>query len=60
MPASKKIQDSIKRSSWIRKMFEEGNERKSKFGAENVFDFCLGNPSLEPPLKFKEVGMKVS
>ena len=55
MPASKKIQDSIERSSWIRKMFEEGNMRKAKFGAENVFDFSLGNPNLEPPPKFREV-----
>ena len=55
MPASKKIQDSIERSSWIRKMFEEGNTRKAKFGAENVFDFSLGNPNLEPPMRFKQV-----
>ncbi len=55
MPASKKIQASIERSSWIRKMFEEGNIRKAKFGAENVFDFSLGNPNLEPPPRFREV-----
>ncbi len=55
MPASKKIQDSIERSSWIRKMFEEGNTRKAKFGEENVFDFSLGNPNLEPPMRFKQV-----
>ena len=55
MPASKKIQASIERSSWIRKMFEEGNERRAKFGAENVFDFSLGNPNLEPPGRFKQV-----
>ncbi len=53
MSASKKIQASIEKSSWIRKMFEEGNLRKAKFGAENVFDFSLGNPNLEPPAKFK-------
>ncbi len=55
MPASKKIQESLKRSSFIRKMFEEGNALKGKYGAENVFDFSLGNPNLEPPAKFKEV-----
>ena len=33
----KNIQDSIERSSWIRKMFEEGHARKAKFGEENVF-----------------------
>ena len=55
MSASGKIQESIKRSSWIRKMFEEGKIRKAKYGEDNVFDFSLGNPSLEPPLKFKQV-----
>ncbi|MBW1901227.1 MAG: pyridoxal phosphate-dependent aminotransferase [Deltaproteobacteria bacterium] len=55
MAVSKKIQASMDRSSWIRRMFEEGEERKAKFGAENVFDFSLGNPNLEPPPRFKQV-----
>ena len=55
MPASKKIQGFIEKSSWIRKMFEEGHLRKAKFGTENVFDFSLGNPNLEPPKKFQQV-----
>jgi aspartate aminotransferase len=55
MPTSTKIQAAIERSSWIRKMFEEGIARKAKYGADNVFDFSLGNPNLEPPAKFKEV-----
>ncbi|MFH1490142.1 MAG: pyridoxal phosphate-dependent aminotransferase [Pseudomonadota bacterium] len=54
MTISKKTQASIEKSSWIRKMFEEGASRKAKFGTENVFDFSLGNPNLEPPLKFRE------
>jgi len=55
MPASKKIQTSIEKSSWIRKMFEEGAKRKAEFGAENVSDFSLGNPNLEPPTRFKQI-----
>ena len=55
MTLAKKVQASIERSSWIRKMFEEGIKRKAEFGAENVFDFSLGNPDLEPPPKLKEV-----
>lgn len=35
----------------IRKMFEEGVILKKKFGAENVYDFSLGNPDLEPPVQ---------
>jgi len=54
MSVAKKIQVSMEKSSWIRKMFEEGIARKAKFGAENVFDFSLGNPNLEPPLNFKK------
>lgn len=57
---SKKIQASIDKSSWIRKMFEEGIARKAKYGEENVFDFSLGNPNLEPPPKFKQVLMALS
>jgi aspartate aminotransferase len=55
MAVSQRIQGAMERSSWIRKMFEEGNERKAKYGAENVFDFSLGNPNLEPPVKFKQI-----
>lgn len=33
----------------IRKMFEEGALLKQKYGEENVYDFSLGNPDLDPP-----------
>lgn len=52
---SKKIEASIDRSSWIRKMFEEGIKLKKKFGEENVFDFSLGNPIVPPPKKFEDL-----
>jgi aspartate aminotransferase len=35
-------------------MFEEGAELKKKYGADNVFDFSIGNPDLEPPPAFHE------
>jgi aspartate aminotransferase len=60
MAVAKKIQVSMEKSSWIRKMFEEGIARKAKFGAENVFDFSLGNPNLEPPVKFKKTLIDLS
>ncbi|BBF45174.1 biosynthetic aromatic amino acid aminotransferase alpha [Lachnospiraceae bacterium KM106-2] len=44
----------VENSSVIRKMFEEGNEMAKQYGAENVFDFSLGNPSVEPPKEVKE------
>ena len=52
MAISKKMQDFAKSASWIRKMFEEGARLKGQFGAENVFDFSLGNPDLSPPPEF--------
>lgn len=55
MTVSKKIQGFIEKSSWIRKMFEEGHARVKRYGAENVFDFSLGNPNLEPPDSFREI-----
>lgn len=55
MSISEKIRVSIERSSWIRKMFEEGARRKAQYGAENVFDFSLGNPNLEPPPKVRQI-----
>ena len=46
---SKSIADQIGNASWIRRMFEEGNELRRRFGADRVFDFSLGNPDLPPP-----------
>jgi aspartate aminotransferase len=52
MTIAKKIDSFMSKSSWIRKMFEEGARLKAEHGAENVFDFSLGNPNLPPPEKF--------
>lgn len=38
-----------KKSSVIREIFEYGKKRKSEIGAENVYDFSLGNPSIPAP-----------
>ena len=35
--------------SVIREIFEYSKKRATEIGAENVFDFSLGNPSVEPP-----------
>ena len=55
MTVAKKIEDTLSRSSWIRRMFEEGAELKRIHGPENVYDFSLGNPNLPPPPRFREV-----
>ena len=51
---NEKIKESLANSSMIRRMFEVGIELKKKYGADNVFDFSLGNPDLPPPPQVKE------
>ncbi|KAF0187571.1 MAG: aspartate/tyrosine/aromatic [Desulfobulbaceae bacterium] len=55
MSISDKMRAFAEKSSWIRKMFEEGAKMKAQFGAENVFDFSLGNPDVPPPPEFTTV-----
>jgi aspartate aminotransferase len=43
------IREKLERASWIRRMFEEGARLRQERGADNVFDFTLGNPDVEPP-----------
>ncbi len=40
-------------SSIIREIFSYGLERKAQIGAENVFDFSIGNPSVPAPASVK-------
>jgi aspartate aminotransferase len=54
MAISKKVKAAMEDSSWVRRMFEEGEELKRLHGASNVFDFSLGNPDLEPPASLKK------
>lgn len=46
---SNKMVNFVKNSSAIRAMFEEGNRLAKLYGAENVFDFSLGNPNVPAP-----------
>ena len=54
MSISHSIRESMVKGSWIRQMFEAGARLKAEHGAENVFDFSLGNPILEPPEQVHE------
>ena len=49
MTIATKIETILHRSSWIRKMFEEGARLKAAHGADKVFDFSLGNPNITAP-----------
>ncbi len=59
MSISAKIKEYMENASWIRKMFEQGLELKTKYGADKVFDFSLGNPNLEPPDEVHKAILKV-
>lgn len=50
---SKKMENMVANSSAIRAMFEEGNRLAGIYGAENVYDFSLGNPNVPAPESVK-------
>lgn len=56
---SDKMKDLAANSSVIRAMFEEGKKMAAVHGAENVYDFSLGNPSVEPPEAVKQAMIEV-
>ncbi len=60
MAIANRVQRAIEGSSWIRRMFEEGAALIAEHGAENVFDFTLGNPSVEPPEAFHQELLKMA
>ena len=56
MLSEKMVQLGTNRSV-IRDLFEYGNKRKAEIGAENVFDFSIGNPSVPAPECVKEAAI---
>ena len=54
------IKSALSSSSMIRKMFEEGLQLKKQHGVENVFDFSLGNPDIDPPPAFHDIFVKLA
>ena len=51
MVISKNMEALVAGSSTIRKLFEEGLQLAAEVGAENVYDFSLGNPAAPVPEK---------
>lgn len=56
---SEKMKAMVKGSSAIRAMFEEGQRLAAIYGAENVFDFSLGNPSVPAPVAVRDAVIDV-
>ena len=52
---STKMKSLVSNNSTIRAMFEEGKRLSEIYGEENVFDYSLGNPNVEPPENIKKV-----
>ncbi len=46
---AEKMKELVQGSSVIRAMFEEGKKMAAIYGAENVYDFSLGNPNVPAP-----------
>lgn len=51
---SEKMKPYLKNNSAIRAMFEEGKRLATLYGAENVYDFSLGNPNVPAPAQMKD------
>ena len=56
---NKKMLELGNNRSIIRELFEFSKIQKEKYGAENVYDFTLGNPSVKPNPKFNETLIKI-
>ena len=56
---AEKMQNMVKNSSAIRAMFEEGNRLAKIYGAENVYDFSLGNPNVPAPQAVKDAIVEI-
>ena len=59
MIISNKLNKMLSGNSQIRKMFEEGNELKKKYGEDKVYDFSLGNPNAKIPTKLKQTMLEI-
>ena len=55
---SEKMMQLGKKSSIIREIFEYCKTRGAQIGSDKVFDFSIGNPSVEPPVEIKEAIIK--
>ena len=54
-----KMKPLMANNSAIRTMFEEGDRLRAKFGAENVYDFSLGNPDAPVPAEIKQAAIDI-
>jgi len=51
---AKKVQAILEEGRGISQMFGDAAQMIAELGAENVYNFSIGNPSVEPPEAVKE------
>ena len=56
---SDKMSGLLKRSAAMSSMYTEAARLRELYGAENLYDFSMGNPYLAAPESIKEAGIKV-
>lgn len=56
---SERMRPLVENNSAIRTMFEEGKRMAEIYGAENVYDFSLGNPNVPAPEEVKQAILNV-
>ena len=56
---SKEVVELSKQHSVIRDIFEYGMKRAKEVGAENVFDFSIGNPSVPAPKEIDKTALRL-
>ncbi len=56
---SERLKELGEKRSTIRELFEYGKLLKAQYGAENVYDFSIGNPSIPCPEEVTEVLTKL-
>ena len=44
----------MEEGSWIWRLFKAGIALKAQYGENKVFDLSLGNPVVEPPVRFHQ------
>ncbi len=56
---AKRLRESLDTSICIRDIFEEGKKLADIYGRENIFNFSIGNPSVDPPAIVNESMKKI-
>ena len=56
---SEKMYELGTKKSTIRTIFEYGRKRAAEIGAQNVFDFSLGNPNVKAPDFIQEAAVDI-